>query len=158
MHPPATWDRRLLNQSGWAKILPFWNQLTFTFDFPKGQDLDPRALWKGQELSTCSEGSRGDSWRAKGAWKSIDHIYKLKFSLESLFAPHRDHFLLQKCRGKVLRICWKHINKSITYLAFAPCRLQRQSAPEAEPCYFAIVLRIYGQCQGSNRDTVTITS
>lgn len=42
---------------------------------------------KRKGKSMCSEGSRGDRWRTKGAWKPTDPIYKLKFFPESLFAP-----------------------------------------------------------------------
>lgn len=130
------------------KSCPCWSQLSFTFEFQSGRDLDPRESWKEKEQYTCSEGSIGDSWRAKGAWKSTEHIYKLKFLPESLSAPHGDQFLPQKCGGKLLGTCWKHVNKSITYLSFSLCHLQWQSAPKAEPCYFAIVLWIYDNGRG----------
>lgn len=62
----------------------------------KGPGFRLEKLWKGQPWCFGSEGSKRESWGAKRAWQSTDHIHKIKFSLESLFAPHGDQLFF--CR------------------------------------------------------------
>lgn len=139
-NPPALRALHLLYKDAWAKIL-LPRKPTEVYLW-KGQDLDPKEPWKEKNQEVCLGGSPGDSWTAKGAWESTEHIYKLKLSLESLSVPHQE--LLQKCREQLLRICWKQVNKSITHWASAPCHVQWHSS-QGRPYYLAIMLWTYWQ-------------